>query len=164
MARTRYSFLRTDILSKTGNLVTIVSSLWSRFLIKKIYMLTFIDVTFPSLCLNMFAFWWKFDENPDRKKKNKKCLKIFRPSGFFISFVRFSCRTAPIVLLVSTPNLLVLLFFLVTVTPDLKLQEAFLSKFKISLMIGGDYPILTLYISVNKYRKFLMYGNWFAKF
>ena len=96
--------------------------------------------------------------------EKKNCLKIFRPSGFFISFVRFSCRTASIVLLVSTPNLLVLLFLQVTVTPDLKLQEALLSKFRISLMIGGDYPILTLYISDNKYRKFLKYGDWFAKF
>ena len=83
------------------------------------------------------------------------CLKIFRLSEFFILFGKFRHRTAPIVVIVSKPNLFVLIFLLVTVTPDLKLYEAFSSKVKISFMIGGDSPILTLYISVNKYCKFL---------
>ena len=52
-------------------------------------------------------------------------IKIFRLSEFFISFGKFPHRTAPIVLTASTPNLLVLIFFPVTVTPHLKLQEAF---------------------------------------
>ena len=80
------------------------------------------------------------------------CLKILRLSDFFISFGKFHHRTAPIVVIVSKPDLFVLIFLLVTVTPD---QEAFSSKVKISFMIGGDSPILTLYISVNKYCKFL---------
>ena len=46
------------------------------------------------------------------------CLKIFRLSEFFISFGKFHHRTAPIVLIVSKPNLFVLIFLLVTVTPD----------------------------------------------
>ena len=37
----RYNFFRTDILNKTGILVTIVSSLWTRCSSKKIYMRTF---------------------------------------------------------------------------------------------------------------------------
>ena len=49
------------------------------------------------------------------------CLKIFRLSEFFISFGKFHHRTAPVVLIVSKPNLFVLIFFLVTVAPDLKL-------------------------------------------
>ena len=88
----------------------------------------------------------------------KNCLivlKIFRLSVFFISFGKFRRRTAPIVVIVSKPNLFVLIFLLVTVTPDLKLQEAFSCKVKISFMIGGDSPILILYISVKKYCKFL---------
>ena len=43
-----FSFFRTDILSKAGilmkltkNLVTIVSSLWTRYSVRKIYMQTF---------------------------------------------------------------------------------------------------------------------------
>ena len=49
------------------------------------------------------------------------CLKIFRLSEFFISFGKFRHRLAPIVLIVSKPNLFALIFLLVTVTPDLKL-------------------------------------------
>ena len=56
------------------------------------------------------------------------CLKIFRLSKFFISFGKFRHRTTPIVVIVSKPNLFVLIFLLVTVTPDLKLKEAFSSK------------------------------------
>ena len=37
----RYSSFRRDILSKTGNMLTIVSSLWTRCSIKKNYMQTF---------------------------------------------------------------------------------------------------------------------------
>ena len=56
------------------------------------------------------------------------CLKIFRLSKFFISFGKFRHRTTPIVVIVSKSNLFVLIFLLVTVTPDLKLKEAFSSK------------------------------------
>ena len=48
-------------------------------------------------------------------------LKIFRLSEFFISFGNFPHRTDPIILIVSKSNLFVLIFLLVTVTPDLKL-------------------------------------------
>ena len=41
------------------------------------------------------------------------CLKIFRLSEFFILFGKFRDRTAPIVLIVSKPNLFVLIFLLV---------------------------------------------------
>ena len=51
------------------------------------------------------------------------CLKIFRPSEFFTSFGKFCHRTAPIVLIVSKPIFLVPIFLLVTVTPELKLQN-----------------------------------------
>ena len=49
------------------------------------------------------------------------CLKIFRLSEFFISFGKFRHRAAPIVVIVSKPNLFVFIFLLVTVTSDLKL-------------------------------------------
>ena len=48
-------------------------------------------------------------------------FKVFRLPEFFISIGKFCHRTAPIVLIVSKPNLIVLIFLLVTVTPDLKL-------------------------------------------
>ena len=47
------------------------------------------------------------------------CSKIFRLSEIFISFGKFRHRTAPIVVIVSKPNLFVLIFLLVTVTLDL---------------------------------------------
>ena len=50
-------------------------------------------------------------------------FKIFRLFEFFISFGKFPHRTAPIVLIASKPNLFVLIFLLVTVTPDLKLKS-----------------------------------------
>ena len=83
------------------------------------------------------------------------CLKKIRLSEFFISFCKFSHRAAPIVLIVSKPNLSVPIFILVTVTPDLKSWQAFQSNVNISSMVGEESPILTLYISVSKYLKFV---------
>ena len=48
------------------------------------------------------------------------CL-MFRLSEFFISFGKFHYRTTPVVLIVSKPSSFVLMFLLVTVTPDFKL-------------------------------------------
>ena len=49
------------------------------------------------------------------------CLKSFRLSEFFILFDKSSHRTAPIVLIISKPNLAFLVFLSVTLTPNLKL-------------------------------------------
>ena len=62
----RYSFLEQIFLRKTGilikltkNLITIVSSLWTRYSIKKIYMQTFALMWHShSPCLHTFTFWW----------------------------------------------------------------------------------------------------------
>ena len=62
----RYSFLEQIFLRKTGilikltkNLITIVSSLWTRYSIKKNYMQTFALMWHsPSPCLHTFTFWW----------------------------------------------------------------------------------------------------------
>ena len=49
------------------------------------------------------------------------CFKIFKLSVFFNSAGKSFQRIAPIVLTVSKPNLLVLMFRLFTVTPHLRL-------------------------------------------
>ena len=49
------------------------------------------------------------------------CLKLFRLSDFCILFDKSSHRTAPIVLIISKPNLAFLVFLLVTLIPNLKL-------------------------------------------
>ena len=77
-------------------------------------------------------FFMKFLQILHRQLSGVHCLilrlKIFRLSKFFISFGKFRHRTTPIVVIVSKSNLFVLIFLLVTVTPDLKLKEAFSSK------------------------------------
>ena len=88
-------------------------------------------------------------------------------SEIFMSFRIFRHRTAPTARTqtVPKPNLFFLTFLLVTVTPGLKLFQAFGSKVKISFMIGKNSLILTLYISVNKYCKFLYWNfNWYFQF
>ena len=50
-------------------------------------------------------------------------LNLFKLSAFFSSAGKLFQRIAPIALTISKPNLLVLMFCLFTVTPDLRLQE-----------------------------------------
>ena len=60
-----YSCLRPDILRHTDilmklakNLETIISSLSTRYLVKKNYMRTFAVMWSPSPCSNTLEFWW----------------------------------------------------------------------------------------------------------
>ena len=59
------------------------------------------------------------------------CLKIFKLSAFLKSASKSFQRIAPITLTFSKPSLLVLMFRLFTVTPNLRLQELFSLKLKI---------------------------------
>ena len=75
----------------------------------------------------------------------KKNIKL--PAFFNLADKSFQ-RIAPIVLTVSKPNLLVLMFRLLTLTPDRRFQELFSLKLNTALIVGGEGSIFTQYISV----------------
>ena len=66
------------------------------------------------------------------------CLTSFKLSAFFDSAATSFERIAPIALTVSKPNLLVFMFGLFMVTPQLSLSELFSLKLKISLIMAGE--------------------------
>ena len=75
------------------------------------------------------------------------CLKMFELHKVFDSAGESFQSIVPIELTVSIQNLLVLMFSLFTVTPDLRLHQLFSLKRKISLIMRGERTFV-LYISV----------------
>ena len=89
------------------------------------------------------------------------CLKMFKLSTFFNSAGKSFQRIAPIVLQSQNQILLVRMFCQFTETVDLTLLELFSLKLRLSLIMGGERSIFTLYISVSKC--FIMNRNQFIK-
>ena len=75
---------------------------------------------------------------------------MFKLSTFFNSAGKSFQRIAPIVLQSQNQILLVRMFCQFTETADLTLLELFSLKLRLSLIMGGERPIFTLYISVSK--------------
>ena len=67
---------------------------------------------------------------------------MYKFSAFFISTGKSFQRLALIVLTISKPNLLVLMFRRFTVVPDLRLLELFSLKLNLSLIMRGKGPFL----------------------
>ena len=87
-----------------------------------IYIYLFILV-FDVICIPIFYrfFFTYFTRTIIWAPRLIFCLELFKLSTFFNSAGKSFQRIPPIVLTVSKPNLLVLMFLLFTVTPDLRL-------------------------------------------
>ena len=82
-------------------------------------------------------------------------FQIFKLSPCFNSAGTSFPRNAPIVITVSKPNVLVLMFHLFTIAPGLRLQELSSLKVNILFIMGRETLIFILHIFVCKYFIFL---------